>query len=929
MKRLFSFLAKQQVLLISFCLSFFIILITTTDGFCQTKTWTGSTDAQWKTDTNWNPNGVPTTLDDVTIQNVTKKPLIKSAAVCKSLTISNSATLTIGASGSLTLSGSFTNNGSFDPDTYKVTFTGSANASISGTSNTAFHSLIINKGSGTSSILDVNGTGTISISDDLTLTSGLIRINTGASLSYSGRLVLLAASGLSINGGTYTQTGGGIANDGSFTISSGSASIGTSAGNCITNSTGSSFALNGGTVSVAGRLVNSGGTVNISGGSLTLTTIGNSTGTASFEMSSSTTLSITGNPTIIFQNANSESGGDILIVKSSKLKTISGGTFQFGNSSTLANSIFHISSGIPLTNLTVNSHNSPTVQLTSDLILTGDLDIRDGVFDVSTYKITPGTSITNNGTVKFGGASNGFVIPMGTIEYNGATPQTVAAGTYQNLTTSGTGLKTIATETAVTVNGNLNVANGSALTIASTAANATGSLIVKGFASGTGAVNVERYLPTNDWHLISSPVSGQTLTSFGSANNIEQNGIPLTYDLGPYNEATDLWDYPVLTSGGTDEFDMAKGYSTERLLVDIDNPQPGVVTFTGTGIYTGNFTGAQGISITHSTNGWNCIGNPYTSAIKATESTTGFIDVNVSQLDETENYNTVYLWDNETYQYQPITSFTGLNHIAVGQGFIVKAKTGGGSVTFNTAMQEHQNGAIFKDAEIPWPAVTLKAEAGDFRCTTLINFNETMTTGLDPTYDAGMFKGNPNIALYSRLASGDNTVDFSVQSLPPSQTGSYRIPVGLDLPDGGEVSFTAETMNLSTGDKVILEDVQTQLFTDLGAQGAKYTTVVAAKASGTGRFYLHTGKNSVTAVNSLAKQDFTVITRDRIITINGEAGESTGFSIYNIEGKQFANLRALKMNQNTIDATGFPSGIYLLRINNMGRQQVAKLVLMN
>jgi len=916
MKKFISFLAKQQVLLISFCLSFFIILITTDDGFCQTKIWTGATDTQWNTGTNWNPSGVPTTSDDVTIQNVTKKPVIKSDAVCKSLTISNSATLTIGASGSLTLSGSFTNNGSFDSTNKTVTFTGSDNASISGTSNTEFNAVIVSKGSGTSSVLDVNGIGTVNVSD-LKLTKGLLRINTSSNFTYSGALTISDTAGLTINGGNFTETVGGIDNSGSFTIFSGTASIGTSDGNCIANKTGSVFNLNGGSVSVAGRLESTGGTVNISEGTLTLTTIGNSTGTASFKMSSTTTLSITGTPTIIFQNANSESSGDILIVKSSKLKTISGGTFQFGNSSTPGNSIFHINSGIPLSNLIVNSYHSPTVQLTSDLSFIGNLIIQQGgIFDAGTYQFSPETSITNAGTIRFGGASNGFVIPTGTVEYNGAISQAIVPGTYQNLTTSGTGIKTIATGTAVTVNGNLNVVNGSTLTIASTGASATGSLIVAGTPTVLGTVNVQRYLPTNDWHLISSPVSGLTLNSFASANGIQFDAPTKTYDIGPYNEGTNIWDYL-----GTGSFEIAKGYSTERTL----GTSSGLATFTGTGIYAGD----QNIALTRAGYGWNCIGNPYTSAISAS----AFINYNgpgtgnQDQLDPT--YSTIYIWDNAQTQYQPISFFSGMNHIAVGQGFIVKAKTNTSKAYFKTTMQSHQNAAIFKDAEIPWPAVTLKVQAGDLHCTTLINFNEAMTTGLDPTYDAGMYKGNPNIALYSRLVSGDNPVDFSVQSLPPSHTGSYRIPVGLDLPDGGEVSFTAETLNLSTGNKVILEDVQTQTFTDLGTEGAKYTTVVAANTSGTGRFYLHTGENSVTAVSRLAKQDFTVFNHDRIIYINGEAGESTVFSIYNIEGKQFANLRAQKLNQNTIDATGFPSGVYLLRIKNKDIQQVAKLVLMN
>ena len=40
-----------------------------------------------------------------------------------------------------------------------------------------------------------------------------------------------------------------------------------------------------------------------------------------------------------------------------------------------------------------------------------------------------------------------------------------------------------------------------------------------------------------------------------------------------------------------------------------------------------------------------------------------------------------------------------------------------------------------------------------------------MTKGLDPSYDVGKMKGNPDIALYTKLIE-DNGIDFTIQALP-------------------------------------------------------------------------------------------------------------------------------------------------------------------
>ncbi len=64
-------------------------------GTLPGKTWTGGTSSDWNTATNWNPNGVPTNADDVTIPTGTVT--LSNTGSAKSLTVAAGATLNLGA----------------------------------------------------------------------------------------------------------------------------------------------------------------------------------------------------------------------------------------------------------------------------------------------------------------------------------------------------------------------------------------------------------------------------------------------------------------------------------------------------------------------------------------------------------------------------------------------------------------------------------------------------------------------------------------------------------------------------------------------------------------------------------------------------------------------------------------------------------------
>jgi hypothetical protein len=161
----------------------FVLFMTSQNLFALTKTWTGTTNTDWATPTNWMPNGEPTASDTIIIANVTNKPVIVSGTTALGLHIilNASSTLTISSGGTLNIQNV--------PTTREFGVNIMANA-----------------------ILTNNGTLNIN-----TLTSGL-NLGAGATMTNTGRLdINTAILGITNNNGTFTNTATGIMTIKSFT----------------------------------------------------------------------------------------------------------------------------------------------------------------------------------------------------------------------------------------------------------------------------------------------------------------------------------------------------------------------------------------------------------------------------------------------------------------------------------------------------------------------------------------------------------------------------------------------------------------------------------------------------------------------------------------------------------------------------------------
>ncbi|CAN1485147.1 Fibronectin type III [Flavobacteriaceae bacterium] len=347
------------------------------------------------------------TLTNGTGSGATTKTAGAALTVAGDLLINSAATFAAGTSLIHNIAGDWTNNGSFSFTTANtINFNGAGSKTISGSSATAFNTIIINKGTDVTNVMEANGVGALSNTGTITMTSGLFKMTTGT-FKFSSGPTIPNSAGIWINGATLNSGAFSYTNNGWIKVSSGTATFGTGPANAVNNQNTGYFEVTGGNVNLSGRLNNSAnGTANtgvigtgvaISGGTLTLSTAGNSNGTtAAFNMSATSNLNMTGG-TVVIQapNTNAAIFNDINILNSTGSKTITGGTFQMGNASTLESKTFIVNSVIPIYNFTVNATNAPIVKLvTNNLTIGSTLTLNGGNIDTNSLDVV----VTNSAT---------------------------------------------------------------------------------------------------------------------------------------------------------------------------------------------------------------------------------------------------------------------------------------------------------------------------------------------------------------------------------------------------------------------------------------------------------------------------------------------------------------------------------------------------
>ncbi len=467
--------------------------------------------------------------------------------------------------------------------------------------------------------------------------------------------------------------------------------------------------------------------------------------------------------------------------------------------------------------------------------------------------------------------------------------------------------------------GTVEINNGQTLTVTgdlfihSRSVSYAGEIINYGTLSILGTTTYERYIPGDDWHIVASPVSGQAINDFVISNSIQYFEQEDNYDLAPYDESTDSWN-PYTTISNNTNMVVGKGYAMRR---SENASSTGIVSFTG----TLNQADVQ-ITLNRNNNGWNCLGNPFASALKGTGNENSFLANNIDMLDP--EFAGLYLWDYNINDYRVFVNSDN-EEIAPCQGFIIRAKNDGEIVNIDADLQVFAFPS-FKSEELPWPTINLIVSGENVSNYTRFVFNNEMTNGLDPTYDAGKLKGNPSFALYSHLVE-DGNVDLAVQALPIQNHEMLRIPLGLDCNDGGMVTFTAFTEELPAGMQVILEDTQNNEFTNLSGEGTAYSTFIDVGTNGTGRFYLLTSNESITYTNELSRNELKINIKDKIIDVFLSEASNPEVTLYNSVGQLCDIKTESGTNKVSVNANSCPKGIYILMLKAQNEWYTQKVIL--
>lgn len=450
-----------------------------------------------------------------------------------------------------------------------------------------------------------------------------------------------------------------------------------------------------------------------------------------------------------------------------------------------------------------------------------------------------------------------------------------------------------------------NSVNG--LIIKSDGVNGTGSLIA-GSVSGTGTAVIERFMTQNRWYYVGSPVD-QPISEF-LTNNID---IPtkdvVSRGMMNYNTSLDDWN-PFFTDTEAGTLGIGNGYAV-RTTSDT------YVTFNGAITES-----PVNITLVTDGNGWNFVGNPYTSAIKLNEftGTNNFLITNQNVLEP--SYVAIYYWNGT--QYEIINNGQPATFATVGQGFFVKSEAGGGDLIFTPEMQVHQPTVALKSAVVI-PGIKLQASTSKKNASTDIKFHKKGTTGLDKGFDAGTFKSDPSFSVFTKLVD-DNNVNFGLQCLPELSPATMIIPVGINFPEGGEITLQAQSLGIPEKASIILEDKLLNTNTSLNEVNGQYTTTIEANSMATGRFYLHvSGNEQVTGIKETVQNKINAWTERDEIIIKGISENNAVAKLFDIRGSSVLVKNLDKTVTNRINVSGITSGIYMLQVIENGKRTGIKL----
>ncbi len=349
------------------------------------------------------------------------------------------------------------------------------------------------------------------------------------------------------------------------------------------------------------------------------------------------------------------------------------------------------------------------------------------------------------------------------------------------------------------------------------------SFIDNGTITVSGAVTVERYITDEQWHYITPPISDGQAGVF--------SGLWLDY----WVESGSEW---ISITSATEDLLAGKGYKTWA-----SGGTTGDVTLSFVGTMNSS-TYSPPISLTGDPdeNGWNLIGNDFTSAIDWGTDNDPNGDFILTNID-----NTIYFWNGSQYAtYNPAGNGGdgegtngGSRYIASMQGFFVHANDASPAITIPASSRLH-NSQAFRNTQSFKETISLTVHSSSYSDELIVSTNDMATEGFDVQYDAYKLYGIASAPQFYSVAENDI---LSVNHLPTNNL-KVDVPLGFHAASQEMHSISIDgTESFNENVTISLEDIQDDMLINLRTDSVY--TYFASPGDDPNRFILHIDHNPV------------------------------------------------------------------------------------
>jgi hypothetical protein len=337
----------------------------------------------------------------------------------------------------------------------------------------------------------------------------------------------------------------------------------------------------------------------------------------------------------------------------------------------------------------------------------------------------------------------------------------------------------------------------------------------------------------------------------------------------------------------------------------------GDISFTGT-INTDDVS----LAVSNAGTGFNLIGNPFTAYLNSAS----FLTDNTSSLTS----QTIWVFNQGSGNYE--TKVTDAAFVlAPGQGFFVRSSNGT-NLNIAESYQASTGGTFQKVARTE---VKLMMNDGTSDRFAKMYYLDNAKKGFDNGFDGETFGGIENtVDVFTNLVENNEGKKFQVQSLPIAEMETMIVTVGVKAAAGKEITFTAEALNLPGDIKVFLEDRLTNTSTRLDEANAFYKVTLNDALNGTGRFFLHTKASGVLSTDDLALSNTSVYaTANNTLRVVGLPSGNATLKVFSVLGKQVVQTSFSSTGSYDISLPKLATGMYIVQLETAAGKLNKKIVL--